>query len=251
MSTTAFPRLDLAGVPVHPVSMDQTVDQVRRWILAEEHRVAVGVNAHVVNLAGADPAFRELLSRADLTYADGQAVVWACRWLGGQVAERVATTDLIHPLASMCAREGFAMYFFGSKPGVADRAAERLRAAQPMLRVDCHHGYVDPADTPALIADINASEAVVLLVGLGDPLQHEWLARHRDELRPYVLMTCGGLFDWVSGDNRRPPGWIVRIGLEWSWRLLLEPRRLAKRYLIGNPAFLARVIRARKQQGRR
>jgi len=244
MSPLVVERVDVAGVPVDPVSMAEAVNAVQRWIRGQDRRVAVGVNAHVVNLAATDGDLAARLQRVDLAYPDGQSVVWACRLLGAAAPERVATTDLIHPLAAMCAGESAGMYFFGGRPGVAARAASRLRDREPTLRIDVHHGYIDPAETPAIIEDINASGAAVLLVGLGDPLQQHWVAQHRAELRPPVVLTCGGLFDWVSGDNRRPPDWIVRAGLEWSWRLLHEPRRLARRYLVGNPAFVARVVAA-------
>jgi N-acetylglucosaminyldiphosphoundecaprenol N-acetyl-beta-D-mannosaminyltransferase len=132
------------------------------------------------------------------------------------------------------------MFFFGAEPGVAARAADRLRAAEPALRIQTHHGYVQPSEMASVLERINASGASVLLVGLGDPLQQQWLAEHRAALRPRLLITCGGLFDWVSGENKRPPDWLVRGGLEWAWRLGLEPKRLARRYLLGNPAFMLR-----------
>jgi N-acetylglucosaminyldiphosphoundecaprenol N-acetyl-beta-D-mannosaminyltransferase len=101
-------------------------------------------------------------------------------------------------------------------------------------------GYVSEEDMPGLIAEIAAYDPYILLVGLGDPLQQAWLADHRSELHVPAVLTCGGLFDWVSGANRRAPQWMISAGLEWLWRLILEPRRLAKRYLAGNPVFMGR-----------
>lgn len=241
-------RVELLGLPVDLVDMAGVVVLVEQWCRRQGQHVAVGVNAHVANLAARDPSFAGLVRAADLAYADGQSVVWATRWLGNGPTERVATTDLIHPLARMCASRGLGLYFFGAAPGVAERAAQRLRAREPALRVHTSHGYVDERGLPAVLADINASGAAVLLVGLGDPLQQHWVAEHRAALSTPVIMTCGGLFDWISGDIRRPPDWVVRAGLEWLWRLLLEPRRLARRYVLGNPAFMARVVRQKARQ---
>lgn len=241
-------RVELLGLPVDLVDMAGVVSLVEQWCHQGDQRVAVGVNAHVANLAARDQAFAALVGGADLAYADGQSVVWATRWLGDGPPERVATTDLIHPLARMCARRGFGIYLFGAAPGVAERAAERLWAQEPALRVRACHGYVDERSLPAVLADIDACGAAVLLVGLGDPLQQFWVAQHRAELSTPVILTCGGLFDWISGDNRRPPDWVVPAGLEWLWRLWLEPRRLARRYVLGNPAFLVRVARQKAQQ---
>jgi len=238
------PPVNVAGVHVHPVGMAQTVDVLREWLQGDRQRLAVGVNAHLVNLAAANTALANWLQKVDLLYPDGQSVVWACRALGAGAPDRVATTDLIHPLAQMCARERAGMFFFGAAPGIAAAAADRLRAAEPAVRIETHHGYVQPGDMPSVVERINASGASVLLVGLGDPLQQHWLAEHRAVLQPRLLMTCGGLFDWVSGGNRRPPEWLVRGGLEWAWRLGLEPKRLARRYLLGNPAFMLRFARS-------
>lgn len=94
----------------------------------------------------------------------------------------------------------------------------------------------------ALFAGIAAHETDVLLVGLGDPAQQEWVHEHRSRLHASAVLTCGGLFDWLSGTHRRAPRWMIGAGLEWLWRLLIEPRRLARRYLVGNPVFIARLL---------
>ncbi|MEO6310448.1 MAG: WecB/TagA/CpsF family glycosyltransferase [Leifsonia sp.] len=237
----AAPRTIVVGVPVDRVSQDQIVDILMTWTKTPHTRVAVGVNAAVCNLAARDSAFHENLMSADLSYADGHSVVWATRLLGGRIPERVATTDLIHPLASMSALEGKILFFYGGKPGVAERAAARLRAAQPELLIETRDGYIPPGEMDQLVTDINGSGAHILFVGLGDPLQQNWIAQHRDQLTVPVILTCGGLFDWVSGDHKRAPSWMISSGLEWLWRLMIEPRRLASRYLLGNPAFLYRL----------
>jgi len=234
-------RTVVVGVPIDLVEQNQIVNIVMDWTNTPQTRVAVGVNAMVCNLAATNPDFHRKLVTADLSYADGQSIVWATRLLGGQAPERVATTDLIHPLAASSALTGKKLFFYGGKPGVAERAAARLREAQPGLLIETRDGYVPHSGMAQLVNEINASGAHILFVGLGDPLQQDWVSKYRGQLTVPAILTCGGLFDWVSGDNKRAPSWMISAGLEWLWRLVIEPRRLATRYLLGNPAFLYRL----------
>lgn len=236
-------RGSVVGVPLDPLTTSELVSLLMSWTEQPGPRVAVGVNAHVCNLASTDSRFRERMLAADVCYADGQSVVWAGRMLGVPVPERIATTDLVFPLVAECARQGKRVFLYGAAPGVADAAAARLRSTAPELQVAASHGFV-PADRMGEVIDsIRSHRTDVLLVGLGDPLQQEWIADHRDELGVPVILSCGGLFDWTSGKRRRAPAWMISTGLEWLWRLLIEPKRLARRYLVGNPAFVARVVR--------
>jgi N-acetylglucosaminyldiphosphoundecaprenol N-acetyl-beta-D-mannosaminyltransferase len=234
-------RIDVVGVLVDPLTTQDIVDTVEEWTESDSVHVAVGINAHACNLAATDEQLRGYYRAADLAYADGQSIVWAAKVLGRFIPERVATTDLIQPLATMCALKHKKLFFFGGRPGVADKAAATLRQNRPELEIETQDGYVSAADMDGLINRINESHSDVLLVGQGDPLQQQWIAAHRHELRVPAVLTCGGLFDWISGDNRRAPSWMISGGLEWLWRLMIEPRRLAKRYIVGNPAFLARL----------
>lgn len=133
--------------------------------------------------------------------------------------------------------------------GVAESAATKLRAKIPGLALRTHHGYVSADQIDGVLDDIAAHGTRILFVGMGDPAQQLWVDAHRDRLPPAVL-TCGGLFDWLSGSNRRAPEWMIRAGLEWLWRLIIEPRRLAKRYLLGNPSFMAAVARQKLRGSR-
>ncbi|TFD66681.1 WecB/TagA/CpsF family glycosyltransferase [Cryobacterium gelidum] len=243
MSTTDHKalRTSVLRVPVDPFGQDQIVDIVMKWTDGPHTHVAVGVNAMVCNLAATNDDFHGKVMAADLSYADGQSVVWAARLLGGRVPERVATTDLIDALASISALTGKKLFFYGAKPGVAERAASQLRHVHPDLQVATRDGYVSHDGMPQLIDEINASGAHILFVGLGEPRQQDWVSQYRDRLTVPAILTCGGLFDWVSGDNKRAPAWMIAAGLEWLWRLIIEPRRLASRYLLGNPAFLYRL----------
>jgi N-acetylglucosaminyldiphosphoundecaprenol N-acetyl-beta-D-mannosaminyltransferase len=239
---TARGRAEVVNAPLDPLSMEQVVATVLDWTETGRLHTAIGVNAAVCNLASRDAGFRRLVQNADLAYADGQSVVWAGRMLGTNVPERVATTDLVYPLVEACAKAGKRVYLYGGKPEVVEAAADRLRAVAPGLQLRFRHGYEPESSMDAVLDDINEFGTDVLLIGLGDPLQQEWIARHRERLTVPAVLTCGGLFDWTSGSRKRAPHWMIRAGLEWLWRLILEPRRLARRYLVGNPEFVARLV---------
>ena len=244
-SPRLFPRASVMGVPLDACSAEQLVATVESWVDDDDRQFAVGVNAHLVNLANRDPELGALLQHSGLNYADGQSVVWATRLLRHDVPARVPTTEMIYPIAAMLARRRFPVFLLGGRPEVVEAAAERLRRDYPRLRIaGVQHGYFDARDEPEILRRVNHSRARVLLVGLGNPRQEKWVWEHLGELRPNAILTCGGLYDWVSGRKRRAPAWLHRIGLEWLWRLLIEPRRLFARYVVGNPRFCLGLARA-------
>lgn len=239
----------VADVRVDAVGMDEVIEQVLALAVgaAGSSQVCVGVNANVCNLAHDDAEFGQLLDRSALNYADGQSVVWAARLLGVTIPERVATTDLAEPLLRRAAERGLPAFFLGATPGTAERAAEKLRATIPNLQLATHHGHFGETETDSVVAAIRAHGTRILFVGMGDPHQARWAHAHGATTGAGAVLTCGGLFDWLSGSNKRAPKWMIRGGLEWLWRLMLEPRRLARRYLYGNPRFIGLVLAQRRR----
>lgn len=235
--------VDITGVHVDSFTEESLTQRVMEFARTPGVDIAVGVNAHVCNLARKDPALARFLDRS-FTYADGQSVVWGARLLGRYLPTRLATTDIATPILEAAAANNVPVYFFGAAEGIAEAAAEKLRAQIPGLKLRTHHGYVTEDEIPAVLTDIANFETGILFVGMGDPVQERWVEDHISALPPAVL-TCGGLFDWLSGSNRRAPSWMIRGGLEWFWRLLIEPKRLARRYLVGNPEFMYALARQR------
>lgn len=236
----AYSSVDVVGVPVGRLSLMEIVSTILDWTETSGMKVALGVNAYVCNMAARDPSFRDRVLGADLAYADGQAIVWAARALGAPIDGRSATTDLIYPLVTECVRKNKRVFLFGGVSGVAQLAGERLAEHAPGLFFRSHHGDVSHESTQALLMELAEFNPDVLLIGLGDPLQQNWIVENRTSLQVPAILTCGGLFDWVSGAHKRAPVWMIRSGLEWLWRLILEPRRLASRYMVGNVTFIAR-----------
>jgi len=208
------------------------------------------VNPDCLNIAYTNSDYLQVLIRSELVLPDGIGIHLAGRIKGTPMLENVNGTDLFPRLCERAAAEKIPIYLLGARPSVAAAAAAAMQAKYPELQVaGIHHGYFGPEDTAAILHDINSSGAKILLVAMGAPRQDLWLAAHREELLAPVLMGVGGLFDFYSGNVPRAPVWMREIGLEWVWRLLQEPGRMWRRYLIGNPLFLYRVWKEFKENG--
>ena len=216
--------------------------------------LVLNVNAHCLNLCHEDAGLRRFFAGADVVFCDGVGVRLAARMLGGRLPDRITYADWLPRLAALAEERGFSLFFLGARPGVAGEAARRLRQYHPGLKiVGVRHGFFDHgAESPengAVVAEINAAKPDVLLVGLGMPLQERWLMENHRRLDVGVALTGGAVFDYASGGLRRGPRFLTDNGFEWLARLLVEPRRLWRRYVLGNPLFLARVLTQRWREG--
>ena len=202
-------------------------------------------NVHVLNTAYRDMNLRAIFNRAHLVYCDGAGVKLAARLLGYSLPERMTGADWIYDLCVACQESALTLYFLGGEPGVADQAAVLLKSRYPGLRiVGTHHGLFPQAgpENEAIIAEINNLRPGILLIGLGTPLQEQWIDSYFDRLNVPVVWAVGALMDFVAGKAHRGPRWMLDHGLEWLYRLWLEPGRLGRRYLVGNPLFFWRVL---------
>jgi len=236
------------GVPVCDLAMDEAVNRLARLLHSRGKAHAVFfVNAHTLNLACDEPGLRDVLCSADSVFGDGTGVRWAARILHGRtLLDNVNGTDVVPLLFSRLAGQGLSYFLLGNTPERIERAAAHARAAFPGWRqAGYHHGYLGDGDPAAVIERINASGANMLLVGMGNPKQEQWIARHLAQLRVPLCMGTGGLFDYWGGDLIRAPAWVRRLGCEWLHLLLKQPHK-ARRYLLGNPLFLLRVLRSRR-----
>ena len=221
------------------------------WIVSQAvqgARTRIGfINAHCVNVMYRDDAYRTALQHCDRIFVDGSGMMLAARSAGIALTDNLNGTDLFPVLCRQAALAGQGIFLFGGREGVAREAGQRMLAEIPGLVVSgSHHGYVaNGPDEDRLIDAINASKAAIVLVGLGVPAQELWIARNHTRLHAAVLIGVGGLFDYYSGRIARAPTLLRRSGLEWVWRMAMEPRRLAGRYVLGNVEFLARLARLR------
>lgn len=209
-------------------------------------RLLFYLNAHLVGVAGADEAFRSLLAEADLRLPDGQGVVLALRGMGLPTAERLALGDILPDLVAAAARRRKSVFFWGGAPGVAGEAAEALRRKHPALRVaGSADGFQDEAAAALLRARLRRLSPGLLLLGMGSPKQEALALELAADLSGSVIVVCGNAFTFIAGRQKRAPRWMALAGLEWLWRLGLEPRRLAGRYVVGNLRFAGHALRAR------
>jgi N-acetylglucosaminyldiphosphoundecaprenol N-acetyl-beta-D-mannosaminyltransferase len=240
-----------------PIDLGQPVELLRTvagWAGEGRTRRVMYVNAHVVNRSRVTPRLGDALRRADLVYCDGYGVRLAARALHRDVPHRMTGADWIWDLAALCELSGRSIYLLGSEPPTAQEAAARLRRFYPRLNVvGAHHGYFEVGTPHAerVVEDIIARRPQIVLVGMSTPKQELWADRYADQLGGAVVWTVGALFDYVSGHTPRAPRWLADNGLEWIFRLAIEPRRMWRRYLIGNPVFLSRVLAESKHQPQR
>ncbi len=242
-------ELRLFGVRIDALSMRCAVDRVIAACDERERRTmkqVAFVNPDCLNKAYRDRGYHHLLNRADLVLPDGSGLRIAGRILGLPLKDNVNGTDLFPLLCERAAASGKKLFLFGGRPGVALDAAKRMQAQYPGLEiVGCLDGYSHEQHPYAVIRAINASGADIVLAGLGAPRQERWLRANRDHLHVAVGIGVGGLFDYYSGRIARAPLWLREAGLEWVWRILQEPKAKWRRYILGNPLFLARVLRER------
>lgn len=232
----------LFGVPVKALSMEQTVARCAEMVRAGVSAHHVALNAGKVVLMNDQPLLLEAIRRCDLVSPDGQSIVWASRLLGRRLPERVAGIDLMERLLGEAERLGWPVYFLGATPAVLASFERVARARYPALAIaGCHHGYFD--DDGAMATAIAESGARLLFVAMPSPRKEFFIAQQADRLGPIFTMGVGGSFDVWAGLTRRAPVWMQRAGLEWFYRFLQEPRRMWRRYLVGNCRFALLVFR--------
>ncbi len=231
--------VDLLGVTVDVVDTEGLCDQIVEFATQEKTRTVMYVNADCMLLADKDKKYRQVLNAADLVYADGVGVVYAAKLWGYSLPGRSTGADFMPDFCRTFAGKGLRLYFLGAPDGVAERAAERLLQQIPDLNiVGTHHGYFSPAQSDEIISRINSAKTDIVVVGFGAPYQEVWIHDNAHLFDAAVLWGVGGLFDFLSGKTNRGPQWLLDHGFEWLCRLLVEPRRLWRRYLLGNTKFV-------------
>ncbi len=236
--------MELLGVPLARLTAEEALDRVVQLYERPEPALVAYANAHTLNLASSDTGYRELLRRADIVLNDGSGVGIAAWMKRARFPENLNGTDLNPRILAVAARRGWPVFFLGAAPGVAEAAAGRLRDQIPELVVcGCRHGYF-PSEAGGEVADeVRAAGAGLVMVAMGNPLQEQWLDRYLYRSGARLGVGVGAFFDFSAGVARRAPTWMNRAGIEWVHRLAMDPRRLWKRYLLGNPLFFFRLAK--------
>jgi N-acetylglucosaminyldiphosphoundecaprenol N-acetyl-beta-D-mannosaminyltransferase len=239
-------RIDLLGCPIDALDMDATLRRCMELIDAGGRSVRqVSVNAAKVVQWEEDAWLREFVRGSDVISADGQSVVWASRLLGHPVPERVAGIDLMGRLMAEAERRGLGIYVLGAREPVLERALARIGQLHPRLRIaGAMHGYFGADEVPGVVAGIRQAAPDLLFVAMPSPMKENWLDVHLEETGVPFGMGVGGSIDVLAGEYRRAPEWMQRWGGEWLFRMMQDPRRMWRRYLVGNLRFGWIVVRA-------
>lgn len=239
-------RPDLLGYPIDRVSMDEAVERCRSFLGGDRRpRLVITVNAAILALAERDERLRRAVRRGDLVLADGVSILWAARLLGGDLRHRVTGIDLMERLVGLAGGERLRLYFLGARPEVVRKVVARVEAEHPGAVVaGSRDGYFAPEDRAEVIEQIRRSRADILFVAMPTPFKEIWCRDHLGDFEVPVVLPVGGAFDVFAGLIPRAPRWMQDAGLEWSWRLLMEPRQKWRRYFHLNSSFVWLCLRA-------
>jgi N-acetylglucosaminyldiphosphoundecaprenol N-acetyl-beta-D-mannosaminyltransferase len=228
------------GQSFDPETMHSAVERCLQWCAGPRaSHTVITANARVLCLMRRDPELRQACRSGDLVLADGMSVVWALRLAGTPVPERVAGVDLLSRLLEVGASRHLRVFFLGAREEVVRQLGESCGSKYPgLVLAGYRDGYFPSADEVAVVEQIRESRPHMLFVGMPSPFKEVFLERHRARLEIPILMGVGGSFDVLAGNRARAPRWLRSLGMEWAWRLLMEPRRMWKRYLTTNTEFL-------------
>lgn len=235
---------DIFGIRITVCTLVKGISLIEEMIQNKRPQLVILANAHTLNLAFEQDSFKKLLTEAGLVLRDGAGVSWALKKKGILPLHNFVGTDFIPDFCRHTVHKNYKIFLLGSRPGVASAAADKLRSLAPGLIIGGSiNGYFRQNETDKIINQINKTESDVLLVAMGNPKQERWIADNLCRLNTPVCIGVGALFDYLGGRVTRAPEWMLNNGMEWIFRLVTEPTRLWKRYIIGNPKFLMRVRR--------
>ncbi len=237
-------EVSVLGVRLLNCSYDEGIDLLEKAVLDPEPRRAMIVNAYCINIGFNNPNYRRAVNSFNMRFVDGIGVLLAGRILKGIHFTDLGGSNLGKSFMQRCAERKFKVFFLGAKPGVAEQAAENFRWSIPGINiVGCQHGYFSDKENDRIIERINKANPDVLIVCFGKPKEVLWIEENFQKLNIKLAIPLGAFFDFHSGRVKRAPVWIQKIHFEWLYRLILEPRRLWKRYIIGNFLFMGRVLK--------
>ncbi|MEH7512316.1 WecB/TagA/CpsF family glycosyltransferase [Gottfriedia acidiceleris] len=232
-------RVKLLGTFLDCLTMEETIERSVKAIENKENIQHVVINASKINLMKEDEDLRDIVNSCPIINADGQSIVWAGRFLGHRVPERVAGIDLFENLVRVSAEKGYKPYFFGAKQHVVKNVVAHYNSKYPELKIaGFRNGYFKKEESQEIAREIYNSGADILFVAFSSPMKEKWISENMPIMNVSFAMGVGGSFDVVAGETTRAPKWMQRIGLEWFHRFIQEPRRMFKRYIIGNLRFI-------------
>ncbi|MBC8014939.1 MAG: WecB/TagA/CpsF family glycosyltransferase [Sporomusaceae bacterium] len=239
-------RVAVLNVMVDVVTMKEAVRSVEQFIVQNKTHMVVTPNAEMIMMANDDKHLAQIINNADLVVPDGAGVVWAARYNGHVMPERVAGYDLVQNLLSEGAVKNYRIYMLGGAPGIAQKAKQIAEERYPGIQiVGIHDGFFTKSDEGEIIKSIKACRPDILLVALGVPRQEKWLSEYIEQIEVPVAIGVGGTFDVMAGTVRRAPLWMQNASLEWLYRLISQPKRAIR--MLALPRFVMRIITSKKK----
>ena len=236
--------VNIFGIPITRLDLNEIPNAAVEIIKKPGKKAFFYVNAHCLNLANRDVEYKKILQRASLVYSGGIGPVLASRFLCKPLAQRTPTPDFIEKVLDYSQNNNWSIYLVGTTDASLKTAVRKLQKQFPKLKIaGFHNGFFDVIEEKKLIADINKKKPTIVLIGMGTPKQEKWINDNKDRLNAHVFWAVGAMFDVISGSMPRAPLWSQKLGLEWLYRLYQEPRRLWRRYTLGNAVFIVSVIR--------
>lgn len=238
----------ISGIPISNIDYKEVIEEVERSISLSKPVYFVTPNIdHIVKLQK-DDEFRKIYIDAVLVLADGMPLIWAAKFLGTPIKEKISGSDLFPKLCEVAVEKGYRLFFIGGRPGAALKAAEVLRDRYPDIQIVGTYSPPfrfenDREENDKIVRMIKNAKPDILFVALGTPKQEKWIYKYRNEYQVPLSIGIGASFEFLSGMVKRAPFWMQRVGLEWFWRLMMEPKRLWKRYLIDDPVFFWLVLK--------
>ncbi|MDP3919490.1 MAG: WecB/TagA/CpsF family glycosyltransferase [Candidatus Omnitrophota bacterium] len=244
----------IQGLRLHPVDEKGVLDFLGKTVVEGRQAAILNLNVNCVLQTYRHAWLKQYLCEAPLVFCDGDGIRWGLKILGyNRLPPKITYNVFMWSLAQFCEEQEFSIYLIGAKPGTAQKAANALLRRYPRLKIaGTHHGYFEKVgpENDRIVHAINESAADILIVCFGMPAQEEWLQQNQGKLKVHVLLSGGAALDYVSGELKAAPKWMVHLQAEWLFRLFQEPVRLFVRYILGNPYFLGRVILERVNKGR-
>jgi len=240
-------KFSIIGVSISAVNLDLAAETIDEWLQKREKRYVCIAPVSTIMTCQDDPAYREVINQADMVTPDGMPVVWLGRKQGFKQISRTYGPDLMPLICKRGQEKGYRHYFYGGSEETLRRMETRLRNRYPRIQIAGRYSppfrELTSAELQADLDRINATNADILWVGLGSPKQDFWIAQNRAKLNTSILIGVGAAFDFLAGTKPQAPRWMQRSGLEWLFRFYHEPRRLWKRYLLGNPRFVFLLLK--------
>lgn len=242
-------KINFLDINISNITTQSFIETVIEYAKDRKKTFITYLNAHCVNKYFEDKEYAAIIDNADIVYADGMGIVYASRYLGSPLPERVNAGDFIVDFCKQCGKEDISLFFLGTKQKNIKRAKKKIKVLAPGVNVaGIRNGFFGKEETEKVINEINAASPDILIVGMGIPNQEKWVYEHFDKIQVPICWCVGALFDYYGGEFKRAPVLMRQLGFEWLFRLLLEPRRMWRRYLVGNFLFIKKVVNYKKKQ---